>query len=66
MSGFVKKFPYEACKTCESTAKRSERCKTCEDGSNHAELWDADPNCVHKIVAGNGVRCTKCGGWCCF
>lgn len=32
------------------------------------ELWDADPNCEHNIVAapGGGVRCTKCAGWYCL
>lgn len=32
------------------------------------ELWEADPTCKHKIVSarGGGVRCTKCGGWCCY
>ena len=32
------------------------------------ELWDADPNCQHEIVAsaGGGVRCKKCNGWFCY
>jgi hypothetical protein len=34
------------------------------------ELWDADPDCDHEIVdnfwSGGGVKCKKCGGWCCY
>lgn len=32
------------------------------------ELWDADPDCEHEVVdaPGGGVKCTKCGGWCCY
>lgn len=32
------------------------------------ELWDAKPMCRHHIVCQprGGVRCTKCGGWCCY
>jgi hypothetical protein len=32
------------------------------------ELWDADPNCKHNVVAqrGGGIKCTKCPGWFCF
>ena len=32
------------------------------------ELWDANPNCKHKIInaSGGGVKCIKCGGWFCF
>lgn len=32
------------------------------------ELWNADPNCKHRIecASGGGVRCVKCGGWFCY
>lgn len=32
------------------------------------ELYNADPNCKHIIVAqlSGGVKCTKCGGWFCY
>ena len=30
-------------------------------------LLDADPNCVHNIVAlWSGVKCSKCTGWLCY
>lgn len=32
------------------------------------ELFNADPNCVHTVVAaeGGGVKCAKCTGWFCY
>ena len=32
------------------------------------ELYNADPNCEHNVVAqlSGGVKCTKCGGWFCY
>jgi hypothetical protein len=32
------------------------------------ELYDADPNCKHKIVSSgfSGVVCKKCKGWFCY
>ncbi len=33
-------------------------------------LWNADPKCKHNIIdnfyGGGGIKCTKCGGWCCY
>jgi len=30
-------------------------------------LFDADPNCKHRIVAAwSGIECTKCPGWFCY
>ncbi len=31
-------------------------------------LWNAKKYCEHVIVSPGcgGVRCEKCGGWCCF
>jgi hypothetical protein len=30
------------------------------------ELYDADPNCEHEVVAQwSGVKCSKCSGWYC-
>lgn len=39
-----------------------------EESSHEYELWDAVPSCTHEIrsACGGGIRCTKCGGWCCF
>ena len=35
---------------------------------NKSELYNADPNCDHHVVdgQGGGVRCTKCPGWFCY
>ena len=32
------------------------------------ELYDADPDCKHKVIDANGggVKCIKCTGWFCF
>ena len=31
------------------------------------DLWDADPNCKHKIVSlWSGVECERCKGWKCL
>ncbi len=32
------------------------------------ELWNADPDCKHRIICalGGGVKCTKCPGWYCL
>lgn len=32
------------------------------------ELWGADPNCKHEVVAQprGGVKCKKCPGWFCY
>lgn len=32
------------------------------------ELWDADPNCDHKLDPNcySGIRCLKCPGWFCY
>lgn len=32
------------------------------------ELYDADPNCDHRVVgaSGGGIKCTKCSGWFCY
>lgn len=32
------------------------------------DLFDADPNCKHKVICapGGGVKCTKCSGWFCY
>lgn len=32
------------------------------------DLYDADPNCKHKVVPNgySGVMCTKCNGWFCY
>lgn len=32
------------------------------------ELWGGDPNCQHDVqcAPGGGVKCTKCGAWCCY
>jgi hypothetical protein len=37
------------------------KCKT-------EELFGADPNCDHEVIAqpGGGIKCTKCPGWFCF
>lgn len=59
-------FKYEECKSCEFTVGKSSECDTCDEASNYGELWNADENCVHNIVVGNGIRCTKCKGWFCF
>ena len=43
--------------------KREDVVDECEE-----ELWDANPNCKHKIInaSGGGVKCIKYGGWFCF
>lgn len=32
------------------------------------ELWNAREDCRHNVVLqpGGGVKCTECGGWCCY
>lgn len=32
------------------------------------ELFNADPNCKHYVVAQNrgGIKCIHCGGWFCY
>ena len=32
------------------------------------ELYDANPDCKHKIVSasGGGIKCKLCSGWFCF
>ncbi|MNP10512.1 hypothetical protein D3C76_1026650 [compost metagenome] len=32
------------------------------------ELWNAKEDCRHNVVLqpGGGVKCTECGGWCCY
>lgn len=40
-----------------------------DDLNNLADhLWNADLNCEHNIISpiGGGIKCTKCGGWCCL
>jgi len=39
-----------------------------EGETGYQELYDADPNCEHKIEAqfSGGIKCVKCGGWFCF
>lgn len=64
-----KVFPFECCKSCTNTVGKSRDCKNCEDGSKYAELYDADPNCVHKLISpaiGGGLRCKYCNGWICY
>lgn len=34
--------------------------------SDDDELFDADPNCDHYVVGGNGLHCVHCGGWFCY
>jgi hypothetical protein len=38
-----------------------------ENDESDNELYDADPDCDHQIIAKwSGVECSKCGGWFCF
>lgn len=66
MKEFIKTFPYETCESCARTYGKSRICKSCDGENNYYELYDADPNCVHELLYGNGVRCVKCSGWFCF
>lgn len=62
----IKSFKFEECKSCEYVVGLSQECNTCVDGCYYSELWNADENCIHEIIEGNGIRCTKCGGWFCY
>lgn len=68
MSKFKKTFKYENCKSCEYTCDKSSMCTDCNGNNHYSELYEADPNCVHKIISagGGGVICKKCKGWFCF
>ena len=35
---------------------------------DYGELFNADPECEHKIVGapGGGIKCVKCRGWFCY
>lgn len=45
-------------------SKESEELPDLED---ECPLYDADPNCKHKIVSlWSGVKCSKCSGWFCY
>ena len=63
---FKKSFKFEECRSCTYTVGKSKECNTCKDGNGLYELWNADENCEHEILAGNGIRCTKCSGWFCY
>ena len=52
-------------------------CDLCSEGPDlimpepehkEEELWDADPECKHEVLAapGGGIKCRKCGGWFCY
>lgn len=39
-----------------------------KDYDKYGELWNALIGCRHIIKAqrSGGIRCIKCGGWCCY
>jgi hypothetical protein len=51
-------------------AADQERCKpepAPEPAYDSHQLYDADPNCKHEIVAlWSGVKCKHCSGWFCY
>jgi hypothetical protein len=52
----------------EEDKKKQNNTKVTKHNKDEEELWNADPNCKHKIVNANGggIRCIKCGGWFCY
>ncbi len=37
------------------------------DDVTNDQLWDADPDCSHEIIADfGGVHCKHCAGWYCY
>lgn len=38
------------------------------DAGKDTILWDADPNCKHKLKSASGgrIKCIKCSGWYCL
>ncbi len=46
------------------SAKEKQAIRSCRKLWTKEKLFDADPECLHKIEEKlSGIRCVKCGGW---
>ncbi len=61
-------FPYQSTKLFNWNSKKKFTKKSKNKKSKKIFLYDADPNCEHKLHPNcwSGIKCIKCGGWFCY